>query len=299
MTRLSQLERREINLVAQAIHRRQIVPEAPRTAAESEAETKERQARMKSHRLIHAAARQAGGALNPPSTPAGPPVSLSAAQLEEHGRASYADALEACRLLLAGHETQARLIAGRALAHRRAWDYAGKAHARENAAGHTGRYFRGELFSVRDYGEEDEGGGERAFTQYYFRLILVWAADGHTLEVANAPELEAAAGLDVGAPAWRDLCRWIDEHSSPEGRARKGRPVADDMHLIFMDDGGHLRPRKFVQDRYPQLLAALSCLRRAMLWGSLDDLPDLPEDRLRPGAQDVDWDDDTPDLKTY
>ncbi|AZI45319.1 hypothetical protein EHF33_20635 (plasmid) [Deinococcus psychrotolerans] len=236
------------------------------------------------HAMIRDAARSVGGDHGIPA-PAQARSSLSAAQLEEHGRASYADALEACRLLSAGRTEAAQLLARRALAHRQAWKHATAGYAQE-AQRHTGRYFEWEVLSVRDYAEDGED-----YTQWYFRLMLIWHEDGQQLVVANAPELEASTGMEVGEGSWRALCRWIEEHSSPEGRANRGRPVEDDAHLIFLDNNGHLRPRRFVQDRYSGLLDAFSCLRRAMIW-KVDELPELQEREAR--AFEIDWDDDTP-----
>ncbi len=123
---------------------------------------------------------------------------------------------------------------------------------------HTGRYFHGDVLSVR---EEHEDGG---MTQYYARLTIVFDKDGHSLVVANAAELESLTGTRAGLQAWTSLCRWIEDHSDRAGGRKQGRRQDDDEHLIYRESDDRLKLRDGLT-AYPNLLRAFECIRRALL----------------------------------
>jgi len=296
--RLTTLERREINLVAQAIHRREVIPDhAYRYRSSTEHLSEEQQAQALLRKGIGQLIREEGYKVGIPRsyTPPQPRKHAVAGAAIDHGRASYADALEACRLLHAGRISEAQQIAARALGHRAALRVATR-QLDQQARRHTGRYFTGEIFSVREYLDHPSNRGkDRAFRQWYFRLVLVWREDAKRLIVANSEQLEQTTGIMAGEPAWTDLCRWIQDHSNPEGLPRRGRPVADDRQLIFRErpDGGTPNLRAFVLRDYPSLVTALNCLRRSMILGDetdTDPIP-LPPERPRPGLHLPDLDD--------
>ena len=110
--------------------------------------------------------------------------------------------------------------------------------------------------------------------QHYTRLTIVYAADGHTVTVANAAELESLTGLKVGAGGWAALCRWIEDQSERMDGRKQGRRQDDDEHLIYRDDRGTLCLRTGVSDG---LVLALECVAQSLVRSDV-----LPEE-IGPG----------------
>jgi hypothetical protein len=252
--RLDQEQRAMINTIAKCIHRRYFLSDREvrdLSAAEREAAG----VRGVLGQLIGLGLRDVGGAEG------GSPSALKPSELHALAQdtltRAYPLALEACQMLVAGKADHAYTLASQvqelrltALAAQRELD-------RTRTQRHTGRYFHGDVLSVR---EEHEGGG---MTQYYARLTIVYGEDGHSLVVANAAEIESLTGLRVGAQGWTSLCRWIEDHSDRAGGRKQGRRQADDERMIYQghDDYLELRP---TLGRYPNLLRAFAAIRAAL-----------------------------------
>lgn len=290
---LNARDREEINCIAEAIHRRLFVPERPAG----------RPLVSKAARTWFETAARREGAMPNGGTPSQPKRQPLVGAAEEHGRASVSDAWKVCELLLAGQVDRARTLARTALAHRGVLSVAQRGLDKQ-ARQHTGRHFEHDLLSVRRWFIQEpvtgadnvealqEGAGPDHFEQWYVRLVVLWDRTGVGLVIGNALELETLTAMNVGQDGWNALCRWILDHSSPTGAARRGR-VEDHKQLIFRADGHHATPqlRKFVKDRYPGALRAFQCLQRAMHTTPDLDLDLLPEDRPLPGTHHVNWND--------
>lgn len=190
--------------------------------------------------------------------------------LHDNLTAAYQKALEACQWLTAGRTDLAQTLAAQVQQHRLTAQAANAELERHRVKHHTGRYFHGDILSVRqEHIETDENGEFLAYegmTQYYARVVFIYHADGHTLIVANATELESLTGMQVGPPGWASLCRWVQDMSDRAGGRKQGRRQDDDETLIYRDNEGILRQRDGL-DQYPDLITALDCIRRALHLG--------------------------------
>lgn len=128
---------------------------------------------------------------------------------------------------------------------------------------HTGRYIDGETFYVH-LPVSDDPDAERL--QFLFDLIILWADNGVDLVVANARELEVLSGVDVGEEGWRDLVDWLEWARGP----REGRQPDDDRQLVWRDNGQSLVLRDHVRRLYPALPRALEALRATLRVASGD-----------------------------
>lgn len=254
-----------INTIATCIHRRYFL---------SDAERPERLVSSGVQAYVRGVQREedAVTVILQPSQPKG---SALAQLASESAREAYGLSLEACQKIVLGRLPEALLLAERALEHRSRYLQASAQLTADRKKHSTGRFFHGEILSVR---EPLEGGG---MIQYYTRLTLVWAEDGITLDVANAPQLEGLTGVSVGADGWRSLCAWIEDQSERlEGR-KQGRRQEDDGHLIYREHDGYLKFRPALE-KYPGLLRAFACLRRSL---TLNDVrrSEIPEGHPQPG----------------
>jgi hypothetical protein len=250
--RITQEARAEINRLAQAIHRRHFVA-APR------------------------AERFSGYA----ATPSQPRADASAGEISEQFLGSYSDALEACRMLSAGRWEEAGHYAQQALVRQARYRNASKTLEQTRTRLSTGRFFHGELLSIRHHHPCDDPRMHAAFEQWYVRLVLIWAEDGVTLTVANAQQLEGESGIIVGPDGWSDLVRWISDLTEIEDGKRRGRRLDDDRDLIYLwrDDREEFELRRRLHATYPGLPRAFECLRRSMHALLALDRGELPEDR--------------------
>ncbi|WP_295817987.1 hypothetical protein [uncultured Deinococcus sp.] len=291
--RLDQEQRALVNRIAMSIHRRYLL---------SDRDVRQLTEREREQREIHGVLREIIGL---GQREVGTPDSASRPGPrhghELHGQAHDALtgqlplALEACQWLLAGRPDHALTLA-RQVQRLQLQYTAARQHLDRHAVRQaTGRYFRGDVLSVRtEHVELDEAGNVRAsagMTQYYARLIVLYGADGHTLEIANIRELHAVTGARATPQAWRSLCRWIEDHSDRAEGKKPGRRQDDDEHLIYRDVEGYLKIRASLE-QYPDLLQAFEVIRRALFTtleaqgitlGELGDAPapgfHLPEER--------------------
>ncbi|MFC6667188.1 hypothetical protein ACFP9V_19355 [Deinococcus radiopugnans] len=252
--RLDQEQRAMTNSIAKCIHRRYFLSDRE-VRDLSEAEREAAGVRGVLGQLIGLGLRDVGGA-EAGSNTALKPSELHALAQDTLTQA-YPLALEACQMLVTGKADHALTLAFQvqqlrltALAAQRELD-------RTRTQRHTGRYFHGDVLSVR---EEHEGGG---MTQYYARLTIVYGEDGHSVVVANAAELESLTGLRVGTQGWASLCRWIEDHSDRAGGRKQGRRQADDEHMIYQEHDEYLELRPTLS-KYPNLLRAFSAIRAAL-----------------------------------
>jgi len=270
LDRITHEARAEINLLAQSIHRRHFIPDLP--------------------------------VLRVGAQPAQPKWDERATLYRESYHGAYSDALEACRQLNAGNVDTASWYAEQALAHRANLKRATKALEAGSLAQNTGRFFHGELLSVRQYVRCDDPKLNPAFTQWYVRLVFTWSEDGVTLLVANGAQLEGETGVEVGPDGWADLCGWVQAMTDIKDGKRQGRRVSDDRELIYAhrEDRDAYELRRSIHRESPHLLRAMECLRRA-LHQDVDLQPgELPDNRPQPGYHEArPWDaverDDTVD----
>lgn len=273
---LDQEGRAMVNNIARCIHRRYFLSDAElRDLTEQERE----QERVTGLMSVFIRAAQGDAGLVPVKDSSKGKGSALHGQLHDSLAEAYPLALEACQMLVAGKGQHALTLAlevrERLLAHVAANTELDRARRKH----HTGRYFHGDVLSVR---EEHEDGG---MTQYYARLTIVYAEDGHSVIVANAAELESMTGTRAGVQAWTSLCRWIEDHSDRADGRKQGRRQDDDKHLIYRDDRDTLVLRESVS-RYPNLLRAFECLRRALLMPERDKdvlRSEIPENHPAPG----------------
>jgi hypothetical protein len=251
--RLDQEGRAMVNNIAKCIHRRYFLSDAElRDLTEAEREQEQIHGTLRT--FIRRAQGEAG--LLPIKDTGGKGSALHG-QLHDSLTHAYPLALEACQMLLAGKDDHALTLAMRVREHLLTHVAANSELDRARRKHHTGRYFHGDVLSVRELHEDGR------MTQYYARLTILYAEDGHSLVVANAAELEALTGTRAGVQAWNSLCRWIEDLSDRAGGRKQGRRQDDDEHLIYRDDDGHLRLRAAL-NRYPNLLRAFECLRRSL-----------------------------------
>ncbi|GGB64618.1 hypothetical protein [Deinococcus soli (ex Cha et al. 2016)] len=272
---LDQEQRARLNDIAKCIHRRYFLSDAElRDLTEGERE-KERATSILGS-FLHQAQRDAGLVAVQGHTGKGS---------ELHGRLTdtlaeaYPLALEACEHLLSGKTDLALTLALRVRALRLEYTAVNTVLDRDRRKHYTGRYFHGDVLSVR---EEHEGGG---MTQYYARVTFVYGEDGHSLIVANAAELESLTGMRVGVQAWTSLCRWVQDLSERAGGRKQGRRQDDDEHLIYRDDRDCLVLRDSLS-QYPNILRALECIRRALMVDYRDAgilTSEIPDNHPAPG----------------
>jgi hypothetical protein len=249
VARLSQEDRALVNTIARCIHRRYFLSdvEAGRTLIAGPL-----------RQLVREAAREVGASDVP--VPRSARLSVASGVVQDSLQAAYAGGLDVCSRLIAGDVRGATLLAERVQAHRLDYLQANAELERTRVTHHTGRYFHGDILSVRVQG--DDGG----MTQYYTRLTIVYAEDGHRVVVANRRELEALTGVRVGERGWASLCRWVEDLSDRAGGRKQGRRQDDDEHLVYRENEGDLRLRDSL-DSYPDLLLAFECVRRALVLG--------------------------------
>ena len=277
---LDQERRAMVNNIARCIHRRYFLSDAElRDLTEQERE----QERVTGLMSVFIRAAQGDAGLVPVKDSSKGKGSALHGQLHDSLAEAYPLALEACQMLVAGKGQHALTLAlevrERLLAHVAANTELDRARRKH----HTGRYFHGDVLSVR---EEHEGGG---MTQYYAHLTIVYAEDGHSVTVANAAELESMTGTRAGVQAWTSLCRWIEDHGDRADGRKQGRRQDDDEHLIYREDRDTLVLRESV-GRYPNLLRAFECLRRALLMPERDKdvlRSEIPENHPAPGHHDL------------
>lgn len=267
---LDQDRRAMMNNIARAIHRRYFLSDAElRDLTEKERE----QERVQGLMSVFIRTAQGDAGLVPVEDSSKGKGSALHGQLHDSLAEAYPLALEACQMLVAGKDQHAMTLAldvrERLFAHVAANTELDRARRKH----HTGRYFHGDVLSVR---EEHEDG---SITQYYARLTIVYAEDGHSLIVANAAELESLTGTRAGVQAWTSLCRWIEDHSDRAGGRKQGRRQDDDEHLLYRDDRDTLVLRDSVE-RYPSILRAFECIRRALM------MPERAKDILRSEISD-------------
>ena len=129
----------------------------------------------------------------------------------------------------------------------------------------SGRYHDGDRYRVNlPVSEDDTIDLEDAeqWEAYTFELIIVWADDGCSLDVANGVEIEAASGVWVGDEGWSSLCRWLEHHDDRLTRGKQsGRQFEDHQHLIWQPNGQHLRLRPVIGEKYPGLERAFEAVR--------------------------------------
>lgn len=277
-TRLDQEQRAMINLIAKCIHRRYFLSDKQIEARLTEQEREQARVHGVLRQIIGLGQREVGSA-DVKDHRAGKGNELHGL-LHDHLTAAYQKALEACQQLHAGNLGSAQELARQVQEHRATYLVADAELERHRRKHHTGRYFHGDILSVRvEHIEHDDEGNFQAYlgmTQYYARVVFIYAEDGITLTVANAAELEALTGVRVGtrqpssdrleAPSggWAALCHWVQDMSERAGGRKQGRRQEDDEHLIYRDDRGSLVLRDSLD---AGLVLALDCIRRALLVG--------------------------------
>lgn len=263
---LDQEQRAMINRIALSIHRRYLLSDK-----ELRALTEDDREKLKIHgilrQVIGLGERESG--LPHTTSATGPSKGNTLyGELHEHLLEANRLALDACTALLAGQDDHALTLAMQVREHRLHYLAAQRATQQRRVKHGTGRFFHGDILSVRhEHVHLDENGnfdGYSGMTQYYARLIVLYGPDGHTLDIANADELEAITATRAGPQAWASLCRWIVDLSERADGRRAGRRQDDDEHLIYRENDGHLRLRQDVEARFPGLLAALEVIRRAL-----------------------------------
>ena len=265
-TRLDQEQRAMINLIARSIHRRYFLSDRQIEARLTEQEREQAKIHGVLRQIIGLGQREVGSA-DVKDHRAGKGNELHGL-LQDSLTAAYQKALEACQQLHAGNVQSAMTLATQVQEHRLAYLVADSELERHRRKQHTGRYFHGDILSVRvEHIEYDDEGNFQAYlgmTQYYARVVFIYAEDGITLTVANAAELEALTGVRVGAQGWASLCRWVEDMSERAGGRKQGRRQDNDGHLIYRDDRGSLILRDGLDTG---LVQALDCVRRALLVG--------------------------------
>lgn len=275
---LDQQQRRMINAIAKSIHLRYFISDRDQ----------KRTAHVPRH--VRQAIREAGRAedrsIEQPDHKA-PRSSELHRQAADEYRAMVASAFEVCQYLKAGKEREAAEMLTRHETHRTAYLLAQRQLAALRPQIDTGRFFHGDILSVRDeHAEYDEEGTfvrYHGMTQYYTRLTVIHSGDGYTVTIANAAELEGWTATAAGVEAWGDLARWIEDLSERHEGKRRGRRQDDHEHLIYRDDDGHLRLRQSVQEKYPKLHQALEVVRRSLEPAANDVLSsEIPDNERHP-----------------
>ena len=250
---LDQERRALINNVAKCIHRRYFLSDRE-LAALSEQEREQQGVRRVLGQIIGLGERQVGVS-SAVSKKGGRPSALHA-ELEEQLTAAYQKGLEVARLLTAGRVALATSRAQEVQEHRLRAMAAQAGLERDRKKHHTGRFFHGDVLSVRELP------GDGTMIQHYTRLTIIYAADGHTVTVANAAELESLTGLKVGPGGWGALCRWIEDQSERMNGRKQGRRQDDDEHLIYRNDRGSLVLRSGLAEG---LVLALECVAQSLM----------------------------------
>ncbi|WP_104992704.1 hypothetical protein [Deinococcus sp. NW-56] len=262
--RLTQDQRAMVNRIALSLHRRYFLSDRELRAL-SEDDREQERVRGLIGTFIGRAQQDAG--LAPVKDTGKGKGSELHAQAHDSLARAYPLALEACQALIAGKADHALTLALQVQELRLTHVAARRELDRARVKHHTGRYFHGDVLSVREEHVvlDEDGEFERyeGMTQYYVRLIVLYAPDGHSVLVANTAELESVTGTRVPPQAWASLCRWIEDLSERAGGRKQGRRHEDDGHLIYQDHDGHLELRPTLE-RYPDLLLAFEVLRRAL-----------------------------------
>ncbi|SEI67727.1 hypothetical protein SAMN04488058_101316 [Deinococcus reticulitermitis] len=275
---LDQQQRRMLNAVAKSIHLRYFISDRdPRETVHVPRHVRQ---------AIRDAGRSEGGLPEQPAARA-PRGSELHRQAADTYREMVATALDVCQLLAVGKDREARALLEEQQRHRVTYALAQRQIEALRPQLHTGRFFHGDILSVREeHAEYDEAGAfvcYHGMTQYYTRLTVIYAEDGHRVTVANAQELESRTATRAGDDAWRDLCRWIEDMSERREGKRQGRRQDDDGTLIYRENEGSLRLRESIQVRYPRLPAALEVIRRSLETSGNDVLDsEIPRDEKHP-----------------
>ncbi|MVN86893.1 hypothetical protein GO986_08960 [Deinococcus sp. HMF7620] len=262
---MTQEHRAMINRIALSIHRRWFLSDAELLAV-SEEEREERRIQGTLRQIIALGERETG---SPHTQSAEGPRKGNALHGDRYDHLLRATQLgsELATAVLAGHTDQALTLALMVREHRLQYLVATKAMNRTRIKHGSGRYFHGDVLSVREEHAVHDADGVfiryDGMTQYYVRLIVLYGPDGHTLEVANHEELEAVTGTAAGLRAWGSLCRWMVDLSERADGRQPGRRQDDDEALIYRDHDGHLEARASLKG-YPDLLLAFEVLRRAL-----------------------------------
>lgn len=262
---LDQGQRAMINRIALSLHRRYFLSDKELYAL-TDAEREHGKVHGILRQIIALGERETG--LPHTSSASGPRNgSTLYGELHDHLVAANRAALEACTALLAGHADDALTLALQVREHRLQYLAAEKATQQRRVKHGTGRYFHGDILSVREeHVRLDENGNFAEYdgmTQYYARVIVLYGPDGHSVQIANSDELEAVTATRAGPQAWSSLARWITDMSERAGGRKQGRRHDDDMHLIYRDNDGHLRLRDTLK-AYPDLVTAFDVIRRAL-----------------------------------
>ena len=201
--RLDQEQRAMINLIARSIHRRYFLSDRQIEARLTEQEREQAKIHGVLRQIIGLGQREVGSA-DVKDHRAGKGNELHGL-LQDSLTAAYQKALEACQQLHAGNVQNAVTLAAQVEEHRATYLVADAELERHRRKLHTGRYFHGDILSVRvEHVEHDDEGNFQAYlgmTQYYARVVFIYAEDGITLTVANAAELEALTGYWWGRRA--------------------------------------------------------------------------------------------------
>lgn len=257
-----------INLIARSIHRRYFLSDRQIESRLTEQEREQAKIHGVLRQIIGLGQREVGSA-DVKDHRAGKGNELHGL-LQDSLTAAYQKALEACQQLHAGNVQNAVTLASQVQEHRATYLVADAELERHRRKLHTGRYFHGDILSVRvEHVEHDDEGNFQAYlgmTQYYARVVFIYAEDGITLTVANAAELEALTGVRVGAQGWASLCRWVEDMSERAGGRKQGRQQDNDGHLIYRDQDGSLVLREVLREDVG-LISALDCIRRTLLRG--------------------------------
>lgn len=264
--RLDQEQRAMINLIARSIHRRYFLSDRQIEARLTPLEREQAKVHGVLRQIIGLGQKEVGSA--DVKEHSGGKGSELHGLLQDSLTAAYQKALEACQQLHAGNVQNAVTLAAQVQEHRATYLVADAELERHRRKLHTGRYFHGDILSVRvEHVEHDDEGNFQAYlgmTQYYARVVFIYAEDGITLTVANAAELEALTGVRVGAQGWASLCRWVEDMSERAGGRKQGRRQDNDSHLIYQNRDTYLELRPSLTS-FPDMPKALDCIRRALL----------------------------------
>lgn len=256
---LDQQQRKMVNAIARSIHLRYFISDRDR----------QRTVHVPAHvrRAIREAGRSEDRSIEQPDAKAPRASELHRMAADEY-QAMVGTALEVCQLLAVGKVREANALFDQQQRHRIAYALAQRQIEALRPQMHTGRFFHGDILSVRDeHAEYDEEGTfvrYHGMTQYYTRLTVIYGPDGYSVTVANAQELESRTATRAGDEAWRDLCRWIEDMSERREGRRQGRRQEDSETLIYRENEGSLRLRESIQAQYPRLTAALEVIRRSL-----------------------------------
>lgn len=131
----------------------------------------------------------------------------------------------------------------------------------------SGRYHDGDRYRVMLPVNEDQTIDLEEAEQweaYAFDLVIVWAEDGCSLDVANGVEIEAASGVWVGNEGWSSLCHWLEHHDDRLNRGtQRGRQFEDHNDLIWRvrSEADGYRLRTNIAESYPGIERALEAVR--------------------------------------